>query len=334
MNFSSEATHKMMEALALFAGVFVCFGATCYLEEAVIRFPGFTFGWFLGFLEIIGVTVCCSFEMYATQEFSRKSSLKSYLYCTACLMISVSLSNISLNYISYPVKVIFRSFKLIPTMLIAIVVNKKRYIWGEYLAAFSMVIGLSLFGIADAQTSPSFNALGIGLVSMSVFGDAILPNLQEQSFKAGSSRLEVMFWTNLFSSAFLLPMLGWSGDLQGGIMFGARNGEAALCMLTYTFVAYIAITLHTLVVERYGAVVAVIVGNSRKAMTVVISFIVFPKPISIYHILGGTLVFGGVVTSVIFKEYFKKPKVCNPPLNLKPNPTCSSEPDECPYLYI
>jgi adenosine 3'-phospho 5'-phosphosulfate transporter B3 len=55
-------------------------------------------------------------------------------------------------------------------------------------------------------------------------------------------------------------------------------------------------------VHELGSVAAVIVGNARKALTIVLSFILFPKPFSIFYVFGVILVFGSVILFVVLKE--------------------------------
>jgi len=303
-----ESLSKSAQFVVLVGGVFLFFGIHNFLQEAIMHLPEFHFGWFLGFMEVLGVTVCCQLERQIKGDFERKSSFKSYLYLALCLMGSSSLSNIALNYINFPVKVVFRSCKLIPTMLAAIVMNKKHFSMGEYLTAICVCVGLVLFGWADAETSPNFHLGGITLVTASVLCDAILPNLQEQLFGAGSSRLEVTYWTNIFCLGFMTISLGASGDLIGAFTYALTSPMAAAYFLIYTMVAYVAIGFHMNVVKRFGGVVAVFVGNSRKAMTIVISYLVFPKPFTFYYAVGAVLVFGGVVMNVVIKDKQKQAK--------------------------
>lgn len=46
----------------------------------------------------------------------------------------------------------------------------------------------------------------------------------------------------------------------------------------------------------------VLVGNTRKAMTIVLSFILFPKPYNWMYVAGGFLVFGSLVGNALMKE--------------------------------
>lgn len=45
------------------------------------------------------------------------------------------------------------------------------------------------------------------------------------------------------------------------------------------------------------------VGNSRKAMTITLSFLLFPKPFSVHYLMGGGLVLGGLTASAWLKNY-------------------------------
>lgn len=55
-------------------------------------------------------------------------------------------------------------------------------------------------------------------------------------------------------------------------------------------------------IKEFGGIATVLIGNARKAMTIILSFILFPKPGSIYYLVGGTLVFGGLTLSAYSKE--------------------------------
>lgn len=77
-----------------------------------------------------------------------------------------------------PPQVIFRSCKLIPTMIIAVVWRKKIVSRWEFLAAFAVCSGLIIFGLANRKLEPDFDVRGIGMVMLSVCADAFLPNMQ------------------------------------------------------------------------------------------------------------------------------------------------------------
>lgn len=47
--------------------------------------------------------------------------------------------------------------------------------------------------------------------------------------------------------------------------------------LVYCIMSHVAIAAHMMVLKEYGGVTAVLVGNTRKSMTIALSFFLFPK---------------------------------------------------------
>lgn len=162
------------------------------------------------------------------------------------------------------------------------------------------------FAAADFQVYPDFNILGVGLVSISVIADAFLPNYQERVFDHGSSRIEVTFFTNILCLAFMTVFFTLTGDLGTALTYALANPHALYLMSIYTIIAYVAITFHMALVKEFGGITTVLVGNTRKALTICMSFLLFPKPVSYLYVLGGILVFGSLCANAYFKEFSPK----------------------------
>jgi len=308
----------------LVGGIMFFFGCHNYMQELIINLPGFKVGVFLGYLEVLGVAVCSYVERTAMGETTRKASWTSYTMLCFCLLVSSATSNIALAYINYPTKVVFRSCKLIPTMIIAVSFNNKKVAWYEFMFGIFISLGMVLFAAADFQVYPNFDfigthsfcfnnyllssciivsaCVGIILVCISVVADAFLPNFQERVFDQGSSRIEVTFFTNILCLTFMSIAFSVTGDIPQAVAYALANPHALYLMTVYTFLAYIAITFHMALVKEFGGIVTVLVGNTRKAVTIVMSFILFPKPMSPLYVWGGLLVFGSLVANAIMKE--------------------------------
>lgn len=93
-----------------------------------------------------------------------------------------------------------------------------------------------------------------------------------------------------------------SGDIPTAFNYAMANPHALYLMAIYTFLAYIAIAFHMALVKEFGGIVTVLVGNTRKAFTIVLSFVFFPKPMSILYVFGGVLVFGSLIGNAFVKE--------------------------------
>jgi len=305
-----EALSTPIQFSILASGVFCFFGIHNYLQEAIMSVPDFHFGVMLGYLEVFGVTVCSFLERkYIARETQRVAPLSAYPLLTFCLLSSSSLSNLALNYINFPTKVVFRSCKLVPTMIVASIVHKHVFSSMEYLLALCICLGLVLFAAADWSLAPSFHPIGLAFVTLSVCADAVLPNAQERLFRTGSSRLEVTFFTNIFTLIAMTLTTLLSGDFLGLIRFVQESPDSTrLChyIVVYTFIAYIAISFHMNVVRRFGGVTAVLVATGRKGMTLILSFVFFPKEFSWFYVFGALMVLGGLMLSSLYKIRNKK----------------------------
>jgi len=301
---TAEKTKRegVMRFITLVCGIVFFFGCHNYMQELIMSLPGFDVGIFLGYLEVLGVALCSGVERQVVGDTARRAPWSSYATLCGFLVISSATSNIALKYINYPTKVVFRSCKLIPTMMIAVAYNKKNVQNYEFALGGIISLGMVCFAVADFTVYPNFNPLGLVLVSVSVVADAFLPNYQERIFDFGCSRVELTYYTNILSLGMMTVFFSATGDLQKAFAYAFANPHALLLMTIYTFLAYIAITFHMALVKEFGGVTTVLVGNTRKALTIVMSFILFPKPVSYLYALGGLFVFGGLTTIAYWKE--------------------------------
>jgi solute carrier family 35 (adenosine 3'-phospho 5'-phosphosulfate transporter), member B3 len=323
-----EALPKQAQLLILVGGVYLFFGIHNFLQEALMHQPGFShLGVMLGYFEVLGVTLCCFAERQVylqsdpnSEYGQRKAPLSAYPMLTLCLLSSSALSNLSLNYINFPTKVVFRSCKLIPTMVIASILHRKIFSGTEYICATMACVGLICFAAAEFQTRPSFHPIGLFLVSASVCADAILPNVQESLFRNyQASRLEVTLYTNAFTLILMTLSTLASGDLLQCLQLMRSSRHLSLCICLYTFIAYLAIGCHMTVVQRYGGVAAVLIATGRKVLTLIVSFLLFPKTFTWFYPLGTVLVLTGLTWASLSKVYSPTHKAL--PSSLHPSET-------------
>lgn len=348
--------------------VFAFFGVHNVLQESMISTSGFSFGVMLGWMEVLGVTLCSSIERSSFPFLGngegrrpRRAPLVAYPPLTICLLLSSSLASWSLNYINFPTKVVFRSCKLLPTMVLAVAMgNAAAFTPIEIASAAAVCFGLVTFASGDwFLSAPQFHPFGLTLVSASVCADAVLPNAQEKLFRNyDASKSEVMFFTNVFTlmaqtvsaivsgdmvgmARFVMGMDGADGDriadgnegviqMDGAGVNGTRadsilhppstrhlleelpddHGPTSyhqvrtnflICAIAYIFISHIAVSAHTAVVKKFGGVAAVFVGTARKGMTLLLSFMLFPKESNWRYGAGAALVLGGLLVAGLEK---------------------------------
>jgi adenosine 3'-phospho 5'-phosphosulfate transporter B3 len=188
-------------------------------------------------------------------------------------------------------------------MIIATIVNSRRFKSYEYACALSICAGLVLFAMADYTLDPiQFHSTGLLLVSGSVVADAVLPNAQERLFRDGSSRLEVTVYSNLFIFIGMTMVTIANGTLPKFWHVVSNDGTLAMYFATYTILSYFSISCYMTLVKRFGGVTAVVLTTARKAMTLVLSFVLFPKGFSWLYVHGSLLVLGAVMMASLCKK--------------------------------
>lgn len=87
----------------------------------------------------------------------------------------------SARYVSFPTKVIFKSTKLMPTMVVATIFQNKKYGRLDYLAATLLCIGAAGYSIGETTKNDEKmdSYYGIFLLIISVLCDAITPNIKQ-----------------------------------------------------------------------------------------------------------------------------------------------------------
>lgn len=79
---------------------------------------------------------------------------------------------------------------------------RRKYPFHEYISAVLLVVGLILFTLADAHTSPNFSVMGVVMISGSLIMDAFLGNLQEAIFTMNPETTQVCFTCYFFLKVY------------------------------------------------------------------------------------------------------------------------------------
>jgi adenosine 3'-phospho 5'-phosphosulfate transporter B3 len=209
---------------------------------------------------------------------------------------------LSIYYLNFPTVVIFKSAKLLPVMAVNTVWLGRRQHPLDVIAALLMCLGLMLFTAADSKLHPDFHPKGVLLLLCALCADACISNLQEATMRLRNTPvLEMVLYGHTFALAFLLPAAVVGGELAASLFWLSSHPSALGLMVLYSCCGFLGArksrhfakpcAIHSLclagvssvfgIVESFGCVVAVATTTFRKAVTMLISFLVFPKPFSI-----------------------------------------------------
>ena len=348
------------------------------------------------FPDLLGLPYCMtlfqfSFCFFLPIAISKGETLKKFpksiiaISPYVVLSLVVFSSNVcksaSARYVSFPTKVIFRSTKLIPVIIVASMLNiddQRKYGRLDYLAASFLCAGAAGYSLGEHSLNEDKedSHFGLLLLTGSVLCDAFTPNIQQwlmnpeksgvnrsvakmpspkkfplsksrSSFETafpdiiisdssvGATRKQVVAkrfsrkdWrflnkgglglsaTELMTNAYavgcaglLLFMLfsGHLGDAVGeAIVSPHLFGNLTLIGLSMS----IAIFAQTRLIKESGAVIAVTITTLREFVTVLLSYLIYPKIFSSLHAISALSVFGGIMLT-IYTDFGSRSRTSN-----------------------
>jgi len=275
----------------------------------------------------------------------------------------------SLGYdgVTYVTKVVFKSAKLIPTMIVGVLLDRRasrvgqKYTAYEYASAVLLCIGAIGFCISpsDLKGGDEENKedatedlklgnhwIGISLLATSVVCDALVPNIQQQLMKGTAVRkvrpqslssskdsdvedtddeiekeMKNLLDTDDLHAANQKQRETTKGVSSQALLVNTNSIGFTLLVLSTilvnrSFLSIIsqlvthphflimhvsvgmglgtAVLAYTELIRRSGPAVAVAVATLRKVVTILLSYIIFPKPMTGVHAISAGLVISGL----------------------------------------
>jgi adenosine 3'-phospho 5'-phosphosulfate transporter B3 len=117
---------------------------------------------------------------------------------------------------------------------------------------------------------------------------------QHQAVRAGLSPQALLVNTNSIGFALLLLSTVFRRTLVPVVSFTANNPHFLLMHLFVGLGLGTAVLAYTELIRRSGPAIAVAVATLRKVVTVVLSYVIFPKPMTGVHVISAILVMGGI----------------------------------------
>lgn len=223
------------------------------------------------------------------------------------MVTTMGLSNTSLEYINYPTQILFKSSKLIPVMMGGIIILRKSYSTFEYFSAFLLTVGLAVLTFGNTYAREiSINFTGIAIIITALFADAFIGNIQEGTMvQFNVSSKEMALYSHSFGSIQLFLVLIMVGQLKPAFLFCWNNPISYFYMVLFSISGYSGAMFVLTMIKIFGAFATTTATSCRKFSTLILSFIFFPKPFSIYYFISILLVFIGISLQIYSKNYKK-----------------------------
>jgi len=158
--------------------------------------------------------------------------------------------------------------------------------------------------LADNQVSPNFSAKGYVLITLALIADAVIGNVQEKAMKAHSaSNSEVVLYSYFIGCGYIFIGVIATGQLVEAFTFFAEHPVETYGYATiFSITGYLGVNIVLTLVKRFGALIAVTVTTCRKAVTIILSFVLFTKPFTTQYVWSGLIVLLGIYLNVYSKN--------------------------------
>jgi len=221
-----------------------------------------------------------------------------------CYVAAMTSSNSSMRFVSYPTAVLAKSCKLIPTMVMGLLIERKCYSSTEWLAAICITSGIVLFNISRLTTSNDDrenSSYGLFLLLVSLIFDGLLGSCQgllkrvDKLKQRPPTAVETMLYVNLYALLWLTPMAHYSGEWDHG-MAHFQTVKAGVMWLNLAAAAgqiFIFLTI-----TWFSPLICTTITTTRKFFTILLSVLHFGHVFTNSQWASVGLVFGGLFVGI------------------------------------
>jgi len=226
----------------------------------------------------------------------------------------ISLSNVlastcqyeALKYVSFPVQMLGKSFKMMPVMIWGIAISGKRYSALDWMVAAAVTGGVTEFLMTgpitashtDAAEDTGNSLYGLALLLVFLASDGLTSTVQEKLFKEyKTTKYNQMFYVNSASAVVSLIAVASAGQLTFCIQFCTAHWDFVSVVMILSGAAASSQWFIYSLVQDYGALVFAAVMNVRQVVSIIASYIKYH-----HHI---TLLQAGGLACVFFALFYK-----------------------------
>merc|ERR1719443_2840113 len=211
---------------------------------------------------------------------------------------AISLSNVAastcqyeaLKWVSFPVQMLGKSFKMMPVMVWGILISQKSYKLTDWMVAAAVTGGVTEFlmtgEISSKHAAQGDSIYGLALLAGFLAFDGFTSTFQEKLFKEHTTtKYNQMFYVNLFSSITSVLTLVMSGGFAEALAFITAHPRF---MIDASFLSASAVGGQYFIysmVKEFGALAFAASMNVRQVCSIVLSYIAYSKPISMLQIV-------------------------------------------------
>merc|ERR1719375_1558868 len=163
------------------------------------------------------------------ENFQAKAPMWKYLVISISNVLATTCQYECLKYVSFPVQMLGKSFKMMPVMLWGIAISGKRHSLLDWLVALAVTFGVTEFCMTGPMASPNDNGNSIhGMLLLLAFlaFDGLTSTFQEKLLKEhNTSKFNQMFYVNGGSAVVSLMSVLSMGKMPYCLSFSAAHSD-------------------------------------------------------------------------------------------------------------
>jgi len=232
------------------------------------------------------------------ESFQNKAPLWKYLAISFSSTYASACQYEALRFVSFPVQMLGKSFKMMPVMVWGIIVSGKRYSVSDWMIAAAVTGGVTEFlmtGPIASHSSAGTSRHGLMLLGGFLVLDGFTSTFQEKLFKEHvTSKYNQMLYINLGSAVISSGTLIASGRLGNAIAFATAHPSFVADATTLSAAAVGGQWFIYSQVKEFGALVFACTMNVRQVVSILISYAKYGHSITMLQMFGLFIVFAAL----------------------------------------
>ncbi|KAK7335752.1 hypothetical protein VNO80_27770 [Phaseolus coccineus] len=305
----SRDNNRLWKGAFAVAGIMVTLVTYGLLQEKIMRVPYgaekeyFKYSLFLVFCNRITTSAVSAGSLLASKKvMDPVAPVFTYCLISVSNILTTTCQYEALKYVSFPVQTLAKCAKMIPVMVWGAIIMQKRYHGPDYLLAFLVTLGCSVFILYPAGTDISpynrgrENTVWGVLLMVGYLGfDGFTSTFQDKLFRGYEMEIHnQIFYTTLCSCILSLTGLILQGHLIPAVEFVYHHHDCFFDIALLSTVATISQFFISYTIRTFGALTFATIMTTRQLVSIMLSCVWFGHPLSWEQWIGAVIVFGSL----------------------------------------
>ncbi|GMI81803.1 hypothetical protein like AT5G59740 [Hibiscus trionum] len=319
--------NNLWKGIFAVSGIMITLVIYGVLQEKIMRVPYgvnkeyFKYSLFLVFCNRITTSaVSAGFLLASKKTLDPVAPVYKYCLISGSNILTTTCQYEALKYVSFPIQTLAKCAKMIPVMVWGTFIMQKTYKGFDYLVAFLVTVGCSIFILFPAGTDISpyskgreNTAWGVSLMVGYLGFDGFTSTFQDKLFKGYDMEIHnQILYTTLCSCILSFIGLILQGHLLSAIDFVYRHNDCFLDVVLLSTVATISQFFISYTIRTFGALTFAAIMTTRQLVSIMLSCVWFGHPLSWQQLIGAVIVFGSLYTKNVFKKLSMNPPAPQP----------------------